>query len=203
MVKEIEEIDRGNMDRLQGIVWYLSYTRTSFLLRDEVINWYFISKNVIFIIVSLVGRTEGTTTHSIHHFVGWSLWWIGLAPATKKQLQGGGLKRESFSGLLPEVISPGLKCCVIDELLKGFLNILMMSLRVHRILQSQGGIFLAMGTFLINDLTLEGILIVVTQEESSIFACVQLMLIDGVPATSAKVCGRVIKRHIQWAPLSV
>lgn len=72
MVIEIEEIDRGNMAGLQEIVWfrYLSYTRTSFLLRDEVINWYFISKNVIFIIVSLVGRTEGTTTHSIHHFFG-------------------------------------------------------------------------------------------------------------------------------------
>lgn len=76
--------------------------------------------------------------------MGWSLWWIGLAPdATKNNY-----KEESFSGL-PEVISPGLKCCVIDGLLKGFLNILMTSLGI---LQCQGGIFWTTGIVLINDL---------------------------------------------------
>lgn len=76
--------------------------------------------------------------------------WAGLCGGLVWRLmqRKNNYKEESFSGL-PEVISPGLKCCVIDGLLKGFLNILMRSLGI---LQCQGGIFCTTGIVLINDL---------------------------------------------------
>lgn len=79
-------------------------------------------------------RPEGTT-HSIHHFVsavGWSIVEL-FGACNEKQLRGTKEDEDQPAVVEHSILRlsfSGHKCCLIDGLLKGFLNILMMSSRV-------------------------------------------------------------------------